>query len=321
MDVYVFFTTTGLENWVVQVVWRDIMEMNTADRVLIATNPMAGAGSARMAIEHLQGLLTGRGYRVEVLTDLGGIAEAANHLYAQGQLRALVGVGGDGTAGALLNCTAPGVPIALLARGTENLLAKYYRLGTTPEAVADLVEHGTATRVDSGVANGRLFSLMASCGFDAEVVARLHEQRRGHIRHWSYVRPIFDAIRSYDYPELKIHLTLADGSVQLSQVRWFFAFNLPCYARGLPIAPQSKGNDGLLDVCTFSRGSFWHGLRYLAATATGHHEQLADCCTGRVTKIRVECERPAPYQVDGDPGGNLPLEISVLPGRMTLLTP
>jgi diacylglycerol kinase family enzyme len=115
-------------------------------------------------------------------------------------------------------------------------------------------------------------------------------------------------------------MTLDDGSEQTQQVRWFFAFNLPCYARGLPIAPLSKGNDGLLDVCTFSRGSLWHGLRYLTATALGRHHGMADCCTARVTSVRVECEQPVPVQLDGDPAGNLPLEISVLPGRMTLLT-
>jgi diacylglycerol kinase family enzyme len=236
-------------------------------------------------------------------------------------LRAVVGVGGDGTAAALLNCTPPGVPITLLARGTENLLAKYYRLGTTPESVADTIASGQPLHLDVGTANGRLFILMASCGFDAEVVTRLHGRRRGHIHHLSYARPIFDALCTYNYPPLCIHLTLADGSEQTLHSRWFFAFNLPCYARGLPLASRSDACDGLLDVCTFSKGSVWHGLRYLAAVATGRHERLADCCTARVRNIRVESELPAPFQIDGDPGGTLPLEIGVLPGRMTLLAP
>jgi diacylglycerol kinase family enzyme len=37
--------------------------------------------------------------------------------------------------------------------------------------------------------------------------------------------------------------------------------------------------------------------------------------------VRVESIQPVPFQIDGDPGGVLPLEIEVLPGRMTLLGP
>jgi diacylglycerol kinase (ATP) len=291
------------------------------DRVLIAVNAIAGATSSRDVVQRLQTLLTQRGYTAEVQTNLAGVSETANAWQDEGRLRAVVGVGGDGTAAALLNATAPGVPITLLARGTENLLARHCQMGVTPESVAETIANGQARCFDAGVANGRLFVLMASCGFDAEVVARLHARREGHIRHWSYVRPILDAIRSYDYPPLTIRLTLADGTEQTLESRWLFAFNLPCYAFALGLAPEADGGDGLLDACAFQQGSFWHGLRYLTAVTRGRHQQLADCCTSRVRRLRVESQRPVPFQVDGDPGGILPLEIEVLPGRMTLLTP
>ncbi len=291
------------------------------NRVLIAVNAIAGACSTGEVVRQLVDQLTRRGFSPEVQTDLAQISQSANAWHAAGTLRAVVGVGGDGTAAALLNCTAPGVPITLLARGTENLLAKHYRIGATPEAVADIVAGGQTISLDAGVANGRLFLLMASCGFDADVVARLHQQRQGHIRHWSYVRPIWDAVQGYEYPALTIRLAMADGSEQTIQSRWFFAFNLPCYARGLPLAPGANGHDGLLDVCTFGQGSLWHGLRYLTAVSLGWHRRLADCCTAHVVRVRVESQQPVPFQVDGDPGGILPLEIEVLPKRMTLLTP
>jgi diacylglycerol kinase family enzyme len=213
------------------------------------------------------------------------------------------------------------VPITLLARGTENLLAKYFQMGLTPESVAEIIASGQTRTVDAGVANGRLFVLMASCGFDADVVSRLHAQRRGHIRHWSYLRPILEAIGKYDYPPLTIHQTLADGTQQTLESRWLFAFNLPCYAFALGLAPEADGGDGLLDACAFRQGSFWHGLRYLTAVTRRRHRELADCSISRVQRLRVESIRPVPFQVDGDPGGILPLEIEVLPGRMTLVIP
>jgi diacylglycerol kinase family enzyme len=291
------------------------------DRVIIAVNATAGATTSREAVQRLQNQLAQRGFSAEVPTDLAEVSAKANALHAEGRLRAVVGVGGDGTAASLLNATAPGVPITLLARGTENLLAKHFRMGLTPESAAEIIAEGQTRTIDAGVANGRLFVLMASCGFDADVVSRLHARRQGHIRHWSYVRPILDALRSYDYPPLTIQQTLADGSQHTIESRWLFAFNLPCYAFALGLAPDADAEDGFLDVCAFQQGSFWHGLRYLLAVTRKRHRELADCRMSRVRRLRIESVRPVPFQVDGDPGGILPLEIEVLPGRMTLLTP
>jgi diacylglycerol kinase (ATP) len=38
-------------------------------------------------------------------------------------------------------------------------------------------------------------------------------------------------------------------------------------------------------------------------------------------RLRIEAAGAAPYQLDGDPGGELPVEIRVLPRRLTLLVP
>ena len=41
---------------------------------------------------------------------------------------------------------------------------------------------------------------MIGCGFDAEVVRRVHLERDGHITRLSYLKPIWESIRSYEYP-------------------------------------------------------------------------------------------------------------------------
>ena len=90
-----------------------------ADAVLISVNPMAGRRSASHRVDRLIELLDQHGFQVEVFTDLGEVSARANRLHAEGRLRALVGVGGDGTAAELVNRTEHGVPITLLAAGTE----------------------------------------------------------------------------------------------------------------------------------------------------------------------------------------------------------
>ena len=40
-----------------------------------------------------------------------------------------------------------------------------------------------------------------------------------------------------------------------------------------------------------------------------------------VTRVRIESDEPVAYQLDGDPGGMLPLDVEVVPHRLTLVVP
>ncbi len=189
---------------------------------------------------------------------------------------------------------------------------------------------------------------MVSCGFDAEVVRRLHESRRGHINHWSYLKPIWDTIRSYEYPEIRVHCEHHDGSPARAEselngrwnstaerstaigeaavlaheslfARFAFVFNVPRYAMGFQFVPEASGDDGLLDVCAFERGSFAHGLWYLANVICGRHPNISSCLMRQTRRVRIESDRPVPYNLDGDPGGFLPVDVEIVPERLTLL--
>jgi diacylglycerol kinase family enzyme len=293
--------------------------------VLISLNPKAGAKSGRPAVESLERLLGDENFAVEVLSDIDALADRAAVLQENDELRCVVAAGGDGTVALVANRTSSTTPIAVLPLGTENLLAKHLSVGTEPADVARTIVSGQTFRCDAGRAGDRVFLLMAGCGFDAEVVRRLHDERTGHIHHLSYAKPIVDSIRSYEYPELQVTCELPheNGSTARSEVvacRWAFVVNLPRYAGGLRIAPHASGDDGLLDVCTFKEGSFWSGLRYLSGVMLGQHESWDDCVTVRATRLRIESKEPVPYQLDGDPGGFLPIDIEALPERLTLLT-
>lgn len=302
--------------------------------VVIVANLKAGSRSGGPVVDKLRLLLEDAGFIAEVIPDIEAAARRVEDLQSEGELRTVVAAGGDGTVALVVNRTPIGTPIAIMPLGTENLLSKYLHVGTTPEAVVDTIRHGVTIRLDAGRVGQRIFLLMVSCGFDAEVVHRLHRERQGHIHHLSYAKPILDSIRTYQYPELHISCLDEGGwspagvganeqSRQASPIlaRWAFVMNLPRYAAGLQIVPHALGDDGLLDVCTFREGSLWTGLGYLAGVLLGRHQAFEDCVNCRAARIRIESDEPAPYQLDGDPGGFTPIEIETLPGRLTLLAP
>jgi diacylglycerol kinase family enzyme len=226
--------------------------------------------------------------------------------------------------------------------GTENLLAKHFGLTTNLDDILQVVRFGRSIRIDAGEVNGRLFLVMFSCGFDAAVVSRMHNERKGHISRWSWAKPIWQTIQSYRYPWVRLlsqnwrglptpSKRQVDGIINELQhgipalaepvdfeAKWVFVFNVPRYAAGLPIAEDAVHDDGLLDVCSFRGGSLWLGLMYLWAVFTRSHKRRSDCRIGKCEALRLESRQEVPYQIDGDYGGVLPVDIRVIPDRVTL---
>jgi diacylglycerol kinase (ATP) len=291
-----------------------------ADHVAVLVNPKAGSTAAQPRAEQLVNLLRKQGFKVEVFTNLDEAASHANQWHSQGCLRSLIGVGGDGTAAGLINRLDEGVPFCPFPAGNANLLAGYFHLDKDPEVFCRTIVEGVAARVDAGLANGRIFLLMASCGFDAEVVERLHRNRTGHIGPLTYAKPILQAIWTYEYPEIRVQWEDDAGESSSFSTRWLFAFNLPCYA-AFRLAPEADGSDGLLDVLGWRKGHFWNGLWLAASVWMKRHHLSRDYSLRRAKKLQITSESPVRYQLDGDPGGLLPLDIQSLPGRLTLVIP
>lgn len=335
-------------------------------KVLVAANPHSGAVDRRPLLEQLCRALEAAGFESELCYQLDSWESKAAELLSRGTLAAVISAGGDGTLAAVVNRVDPQVPILVFPLGTENLLSKHYGLTADIDSAVNVLSRGKWIGIDAGEVNGRLFLVMLSCGFDAAVVGRMHSERRGHISHWTWAKPIWDTVRSYRYPAIQVRsadwreigpenhslghssevrrssvdaLSKSDallksdaldeqrestgehgGPVEFS-AGWVFVFNVPRYAAGLPIADDAVDDDGLLDICTFQGGSTFRGLSYLWAILRRSHRRLRDCRVGRCKSIVLDSLDEVPYQVDGDYGGVLPIEVRVIPQRVKLLVP
>lgn len=293
-----------------------------ARSVLLSVSPHAGSRSRREHVEEIRNSLVAAGYSAHVSTNLDELASVARDCHRDGQLRAVVSCGGDGTAALVRNYVPLEVPLLPLPLGTENLLSRYLSQSITPADVCQTIDRGVTVGLDLGKAGEKLFLMMISAGFDAEVIRRLHHGRRGHITHLAYVWPTLQTIRSYAYPELQLYCHEEETApVEPSRCRWLFGFNLPLYACGWQFAPEAIGTDGQLDVCTFGRGSLASGVRYLWHVIWGTHLKLADSRLLHCSRFRVEAPQGAQvsYQLDGDFAGTLPVDVEVLPEQLRVL--
>lgn len=291
--------------------------------VLIAANPKSGASSSASVAQALRHRLAEMGYQATLCTDLAEIRARATQLHESKQLRCVVSAGGDGTVAMLANMLDADTPFQLLPLGTENLLAKYLKITCDVDAVAASIDAGQAIKLDAGTANGKLFLVMVSCGFDAEVVREMHAVRKGHINRWSYAGPILRALRKYSFPKLKL---LPNEEVEADQGAWVFVFNVPRYAAELAFCPQADPYDSRLDACLFKKPGIFSGLHYFWHLWRRKHQALPSFKHFSFRKLEITAPLDSagnvldvPFQVDGDPGGVLPLVVETLPQRLKLL--
>lgn len=325
-------------------------EFERSDRkireVWITASPKAGSGAGRNQIDQLVTLLRGRGIDCRVTHSIDALQKRVADEAMGTQQFAVVAAGGDGTIALVAQNLPPEIPIVPMPMGTENLLARHWEFSPIAADVAATIERGERFQMDAGLANGKLFLVMVTAGMDAEVVRGMHLTRRGHIRRWSYARPILRALSRYSYPIIRSVEDVSEdvdedvagdlsggGNVGRDEqckavvvngpidACWMMAFNLPRYAAGLGIEPDATPNDGLLDVLAMRRGYLWSGLNYLARIKLGWHLLHPDVTRRRVKRMTWTAPDRVPYQVDGDYAGRLPVKIEVLPNRVTLLQP
>jgi diacylglycerol kinase (ATP) len=305
--------------------------------VAIVRNRRSGAGRGREQIRALVAGLRRHGIRPRLFSKRERLSERLEAGVYSAALAAVVAAGGDGTINDCVN-RFPGIPLAVLPLGTENLFARYLGIPTCGTAVAGMIAGGRTRRFDLGrvtvqpaedgngapdvPANdssmrGR-FALLASAGFDAEVVHRLHSRRTGNISRLTYVPRILECFRKYGYPEFRLYI---DDDPVPAVARMAVVMNLPMYAFGLRPAPAARGDDGRFDVRLFERGSSFQMLRYMYKVAIGRHEALPDVRAVQATRLRIESDVPVPFEVDGDPAGWTPVEIGMEPGALEVFVP
>jgi diacylglycerol kinase family enzyme len=284
--------------------------------VAVQRNPMSGAGPRRQLLVDLVSGLRRAGLGVRVFGDRAALTRRLEDPEVAARLACIVAAGGDGTIHDVVN-RYPEATLAILPMGTENLLARTLRIPRDGRAVARIIAANHVRAFDLGLAGERRFTLMASCGFDADIVHRTDARRSGHITRWNYFQPILESLRKYGYPEMRV---VVDGGEPFF-CRQLFVMNHAAYGFRLPIARDAVPDDGRFDVRAFQRGSAFRMIRYALSIVMRRHERRADVRVIRAQRLQVTSEQPVPVQVDGDPAGFTPLEISILPGALRVVAP
>ncbi len=293
--------------------------------VALIVNPRAGRNRGIICGRKAQDCLDALGCRTELhqTRSPGDATDLARHIASRCDV--LFSVGGDGTLTEVVSgLAAPSaVPVAIIPVGTANVVARELKIPLkNPEAAVRAALEGRPQAFDLPQVKGRPFLANVGAGFDADVVHLLHAHRQS----LPGDRPI--SMASYLPLGLKALIRHTPATLNVSidgeALGGFFADVVVCntanYGGVMRLTPKARPGDGLLDVYLRRRCSRAGILRHLASGLTGWKDGSAvQRLRGR--NITISSMAPVAVQVDGDPAGETPVDISIGTGKLTILAP
>lgn len=297
-------------------------------KIAVVFNPISGAGRAAAMAQSAADALRRAGHDVSMApTQRGPAAHWLDPVLRSADLAVVSG--GDGAMRMVAPAAmAANTPLYHLPCGTENLFARAFGMSCDTAALLSAIERKHIRRIDTGVANGETFLLMASIGFDAAVVHELARSRRGPITHLSYIAPIWRQFRQWRPARLQV---CVDGR-QIDDEGPGFVVIANSAEYGWRVNPAGRADmyDGLLDVAYFPARSRVSLVNWAIKCRLGRQFNDRRLVYERGREITVHSRQHCHYQLDGDPAGGdeigpsaaaTSLVVQVKPASLPVLAP
>jgi YegS/Rv2252/BmrU family lipid kinase len=287
--------------------------------VALLCNPSAGGGRAARVLPQVEEELRALGvaFHTEISRDLEhahGLASAAANAGD-----AVVTLGGDGLAGCAAGALR-GVPDALLGvlpGGRGNDLARALGIPRDPRAACGVIATGTARPLDVGDVGGRTFVGIASLGFDSDA-NRLANEAPSRLGSLVYVYGALRALAAWKPARFDLKL---DGEPLQFTGYSVAAANSPGYGGGMLLAPTARLDDGLLDVVLAGDLPKRRFLTLLPKVFKGTHIHDPAYRMLRAREVHIDADRPFVLYADGDPIGETPVTVRIVPSALQVLVP
>jgi YegS/Rv2252/BmrU family lipid kinase len=290
-------------------------------RVAVVFNPVTGGGDTAGRKRDTRQALEGAGLDVLWLEttpeDPGqgltakAVAEGVDLVMAQG---------GDGTVMACVTGLAgTDVPLAVLPGGTGNLLATNFDVPADLEGAVEVALHGDRVRLDVAAMDDDRFVVMGGIGFDAAMLRDADPKLKERMGAVAYVVSGFRHLRRR---VTRFRLRLDDRRIERTG-QGVLVGNLGRLQGGLPVMPDARPDDGLLDVAVLQTRTVLDWLALAAWVLLRRRRKDPQLETFQARRVEVSCDRPQPVERDGDPLDTPRdhLVIEVVPGALTLCVP
>ena len=260
--------------------------------------------------------------------------ELARAALGQGA-RTIIAVGGDGTVSEVVNGffenarpVAADAVLGIIPQGTGSDLCRTLGLPLEERAALEVIRRGATRRIDlesarfetlEGRPGQRLGVNIASFGMGGLVAARANRASK-----WLGGKALFQ------WTTLRTALTFRGATVRLRldgkalppvKISNVAVGNAQFHGAGMWACPRAVVDDGLLDVTVFRYLTLLEIVGAFPRLYNGKIYEHPKVEFHRATRVEAAADEPAYLEVDGEPVGRLPLEITVLPRALAVYVP
>lgn len=295
-------------------------------RTCVIFNPAAKGDKARRSREFFSARAFG--CVLKPTTGPGGGRALATEAVREGFDR-IIAAGGDGTLNEILNGIADEpdalarVSLGIVPVGTANVFARELRIPFQLKAAWQVANGNHLETVDllrvdchRGDRPIRRYGLqLAGAGLDAratELVSWEWKKRQGFL---AYVLAGLKALR-----ETQPRITVVDAD-RTESGQLVLIGNGRLYGGPFPLFPLADLHDGRLEIRIVGRVNYWTALACGLGVLTGRTGVGLPSRDFQAAEIELRADRRAALQIDGEPVGELPARIVVLPGRLRVVVP
>jgi YegS/Rv2252/BmrU family lipid kinase len=289
--------------------------------VAVVFNPASGGGDSEGRERDTREALEGAGLEVlwlETTPEDPGQGQTAKAL-AEG-VDLVLAQGGDGTVMACVTGLAgTEVPLAVLPGGTGNLLATNFDVPADLEGAVEVALDGDRVRLDVAAMDDDRFVVMGGVGFDAAMLRDADPKLKEHLGAVAYMLSGFKHLRRRP---TRFQLRLDDRRIDRTG-QGVLVGNLGRLQGGLPVMPDARPDDGLLDVAVLQTRTVADWLALAVRVLLRRRRKDPQLEAFQARRVEIRCDRPQPVERDGDPLDTLRdhLVIEVVPRALTLCVP
>lgn len=243
-----------------------------------------------------------------------------------GSVDLIIAAGGDGTIrlviGALLELGLD-IPIGIVPFGTGNQLAR--NLGIYQEnPLVDPLQHslqiistGKPKAIDVGRMNGSYFCVAVGTGPLSDAILAPSQEDKAN---WGMLAYVGSMLQNLAAPLVRLRIT-ADGDTFVVKAAGLFVSNVGGFGV-TTLSDTARIDDGLLDLCIMTLSEFSDYIKLGFQFATLIPGSEAPYYLRKVKKIKIESlSTPIAANVDGDPCGFTPMEITVIRRGARIICP
>ena len=297
-------------------------------RARVIINPTSGRQTlqkkAERLTEHL--LADGTFSDVDVVRTIGPRdAYYAARFYQDWQFDLILAVGGDGTVNEVVSGLIDGkhqTPLAILAAGTVNDFAYAMKLPRADSAVSKMIRQGKTRLIDVGRANERYFVNVAAGGLLTDVAYKVPTDTKTVLGKLAYVIEGAKDLSSQALHPIAVHIETPDRVID-EEILLFIVSNTSSVGGFRNLAPQASVTDGLLDVVLVKPQNVLELFPLLVQMVNGVHvnHPKIDYFQTASLKISTSKKESISIDLDGEWGGELPVELSVKHQAIRLIVP